>query len=190
VFATLRCIRDARPAGMDRRIDARQHYSFTAARAVTRSVLILTPHSARVVSCSGRVQAAMERPCGSRRMVLYFSGEIREAPPLKPRPSQHGGDPAKAKQREEMERAYSAAYATVAGHLERNAGADGNRWLGRGLPAGRIGFVTSFHDRAGRQPHVAAPITMSAERRDHCLAFRAPAGHACPERMASATSPV
>ena len=38
--------------------------------------------------------------------------------------------------REDMERAYAAAYATVAGLIERNGRSTVIDWLGRGLPAG------------------------------------------------------
>lgn len=70
-------------------------------------------------------------------LVLYFTGEIA------------GSDSAEAMttanmeatlrqphSREEMGRAYSAAYATVARLIERNGRSTVIDWLGRGLPAG------------------------------------------------------
>ena len=69
-------------------------------------------------------------------LVLYFTGEIKGSAA---EPMTAGNMEAILQQprsHEDMERAYAAAYATVAGLIERNGRSTVIDWLGRGLPAG------------------------------------------------------
>jgi len=70
-------------------------------------------------------------------LVLYFTGEMKGSAAAEPITA--GSMEAILQQprsREDMERAYAAAYATVADLIERNGRSTVIDWLGRGLPAG------------------------------------------------------
>ena len=70
-------------------------------------------------------------------LVLYFTGEMKGSAAAEPKTA--GNMEAILQQprsREEMERAYAAAYATVAGLIDRNGLSTVIDWLRRGLPAG------------------------------------------------------
>lgn len=69
-------------------------------------------------------------------LVLYFSGETAGSGPARPMATENiEATLQRPRNREEMERAYAAAYATVAHLIEQNGRSTVIDWLGRGLPA-------------------------------------------------------
>lgn len=70
-------------------------------------------------------------------LVLYFTGEVAGSAPAEPMAAANiEAILQRPRSREEMERAYAAAYATVARLIERNGRPTVINWLARGLPAG------------------------------------------------------
>jgi stage II sporulation protein D len=75
-------------------------------------------------------------------LVLYFTGEIQGSGTTEPMTAANMETILQQpRSREEMERAYVAAYATVARLIERNGRATVIDWLGHGLPAGLNGSL-------------------------------------------------
>jgi stage II sporulation protein D len=70
-------------------------------------------------------------------LVLYFTGEIARSAPAEPIAAANiEAILQRPRSREDMERAYAAAYMTVARLIERNGRSTVIDWLARGLPAG------------------------------------------------------
>ena len=70
-------------------------------------------------------------------LVLYFTGEVAGSSPSEPMAAENiEAILQRPRSREEMERAYAAAYATVARLIERNGRSTVISWLARGLPTG------------------------------------------------------